>query len=129
MDEKIVSVLAVIEKLESRINSYWNFYTIVVLASVGWLMSAETSFSPQLNFTLTTALVVFFLANFAVMWAATKRVVAFENELNILSTKTEFISTSLRQELSNASMPFRLLSSTLLHLAVDIAIISFIWVK
>jgi hypothetical protein len=129
MNEKIIKTLEIIEKLESRINAYWNFYTIIVVANVGWLMSAKTPFSLTQSIALTIALSVFFLANFSVMRAATKRVVAFESELNAICNDFECNSATLKKELSSNSMPGRLLVSTLLHLAVDTAVIYSIWSK
>ena len=72
---------------------------------------------------------LFFAANFSVMRAATKRVIAFENELNTISKNLEFKSDSLKNELSNDAMPGRLIASYVLHGSVDAAVIYTIWSK
>ena len=129
MDEQIKHTLEIIEKLESRINTYWNFYTIVVVAVIGWLLSSKTPFTVPQGIALTIAILMFFTANFSVMRSATKRVIAFESELNIASKKFEFNSNALKSNLSNDSMPRRLIASYILHGIVDLAVIYAIWSK
>ena len=105
MNERIKAVFEIIEKLESRINTYWNFYTVAVIAVIGWLISSKTQFTETQVIYLTIAMSMFFAANFSIMRAATKRVISFEMELNILSKESEFLSNALKEELSNNSMP------------------------
>ena len=127
MNEKIKNILDTIEKLESRVNAYWNFYTIIVVAVAGWLFSSRPPFSVSQSIALTMAISMFFAANFSVIRAATKRIVAFENELNIAANGYEFKTDDLKNELSNNSMPGRLIASYMLHAVVDVAVIYTIW--
>lgn len=129
MNEEIKNLLETIEKLESRVNTYWNFYTIVVIAAAGWLFSSGRSFTVFESIILTVAISIFFMANFSVMRAATKRIIAFENELNIVSGGHEFKSKVLKNELASHSMPGRLAASYILHGIVDVAVICAIWSK
>ena len=89
MDEHIKNIIEIIESIEKRINAYWNFYIIVVLATVGWLMSSKAPFTTNQGISLTIAICLFFTASFFIMRAATKRAVAFEDELNLASQKLE----------------------------------------
>ncbi len=66
-------LLALIEDLEKRINAYWNFYTVVVLAVVGWLFTKETGLARGEAWALTIGLTIFFFGNFSVMNGATSR--------------------------------------------------------
>jgi hypothetical protein len=125
----IKELIELIEKAESRINSYWNFYTIVVIAIVGWLMSSQTPFSLHQTMALTLALVVFFCANFGVMRAATIRILALEDELAAVARETEFVGESLKRVLSRAAMPGRLGWSYGLHVIVDVTVIFAVWSK
>ena len=129
MDESIKKIIEIIENLESRINSYWNFYIIIVVATVGWLMSSKTPFTTNQGAALTIAIGLFFISNFLVMRAATKRIVAFEDELNSISRSHEFNSSVLKNELSKASMQRRLFASYVLHGVIDIVVIYAIWSK
>ena len=129
MDESVKCIFDIIEKIESRINAYWNFYFILVVATIGWLMSSKTPFNTNQAIVLTIALCLFFTANFFMIRAATKRVIAFEDELNYLSKNIEIKSRVLKSELLNASMRGRLLATGVLHSVIDVAVIFGIWSK
>jgi predicted neutral ceramidase superfamily lipid hydrolase len=129
MDNQITAIIETIEKLESRINAYWNFYTVIVVATVGWLMSSKTPFTPHQSIALSLALILFFAANLSVMRAATRRVIAIESELNEKSSECNFSSSLLKSELSRNSMPFRLEASYMLHFVVDAAVLYSVWSK
>ena len=129
MAESIKNIVDVIESLESRINSYWNFFVVVVVASIGWLMSSKTPFTTNQGIALTIALGLFFLANLLVLRAATKRVLAFEDELNSATARVEFASPRLKAELGRATLPGRMAGTYLLHGALDISVIYAIWSK
>jgi hypothetical protein len=127
MDQKIKDLIEVTDKLESRVSSYWNFYTVVVVAIIGWLVSSKKDFSLSYSQALVATIVCigFFIANFYGIRAATKRVIAVESELNALAKKTEFESALLKKELSYSSST--LLPSWILHIFVDIIVLFVIW--
>jgi Na+/glutamate symporter len=129
MNNEISQVIEIIGGLESRINSYWNFYVVVVLAIIGWLMSSRVPFTSSQGIVLTIAVGLFFTANFLILRASTKRVVAFEDELNCLSANHDFQSIELKKELSRPTLRRRLSASYLLHAIVDISVIYAIWSK
>jgi hypothetical protein len=124
MDQKIKDLIEVTDKLESRVSSYWNFYTVVVVAIIGWLVSSQISLSYSQALVVTIVCIVFFIANFHAMRAATKRVIAVESELNTLAKKTEFESALLKKELSHSSSTLQLISSSVLRVSVDIIVLS-----
>ncbi len=129
MNEEAVRLLDAMERLESRLNSYWNFYTLVVLAAVGWLMSAAKPFSLNQSIAVTVALGLFFLANLSVIRAATRRLLAFEQEMQAIAPTLELRSPALRRDLTGRAMPGRMLLSYGLHMAVDAAVIYAVWSK
>jgi len=129
MDQKIKDLIEVTDKLESRVSSNWNFYTVVVVAIIGWLVSSQISFSYSQVLVVTIVCISFFIANFYAMRAATKRVIAVESELNALAKKTEFESALLKKELSHSSSALQLISSSVLHISVDIIVLIAIWTR
>ncbi len=129
MDQKIKDLIEVTDKLESRVSSNWNFYTVVVVAIIGWLVSSQISFSYSQVLVVTIVCIAFFIANFYAMRAATKRVIAVESELNTLAKKTEFESPLLKKELSHSSSTLQLISSSVLHVSVDIIVLIAIWTR
>ncbi|MFN6188226.1 MAG: hypothetical protein ACK460_19445 [Microcystis sp.] len=131
MDQKIKDIIEVADKLESRVSSYWNFYTVAVVAIIGWLVSSKKDFSLSYSQALVATIVCigFFIANFYGIRAATKRVIAVESELNALAKKTEFESALLKKELSHSSSTLQLISSSVLQVSVDIIVLIAIWTR
>ena len=129
MNNEIINIIEIVEKLETRINSYWNFYVVVVVATIGWLMSSTNPFTKEQGIALIVSICMFFAANFSVMRAATMRVVAFEKELSSISDSLNVKTSALRSELSRPTQQGRILVSYVLHIIVDIAVIYAIWSK
>jgi len=96
---------------------------------IGWLFSRSEPFTGFQKVCLIVAISVFFVANFSVMRAGTKRVVAFESELNVSSKECIYKSSALKEELANNTMPGRLVASYLLHAIVDVTIVLAIWLN
>ena len=129
MNEQTRTLLDMIEKLESRVNAYWNFFSVVALAVSGWLITSKATFTTTQGIVLAIAVVIFFGANLSVVRAATARLLAFEAELNAVAPAATFGSDALRRNLSRPVIPGRLAGSVVLHLAVDIAVLYLIWSK
>lgn len=120
----IKDLIDIIEKLETRLNSYWNFYTLVIIATSGWLFTGNHAFAPAEKVAITAGLSTFFLANLSIIQSLTKRITAFEHELN--HTKEKLNSKKLEKELSTNNIPYRQFLSLLLHLTLDLILISLI---
>jgi len=117
------------EKLEDRINAYWNFYTIVVLAVAGWLVSGLPSFKTIDAIVLAIALGAFFLANISVIRFATLKLTALESEIETIASSADLKSEKYIKQLRSWSIPNRMALSWVLHLLVDIAVLTAIFVK
>ena len=65
-------LLELSEKLEERISAYWNFYTLVVIAVGGWLLTTPDLNRSQ-NWVLAIVLLTFFASNYTVIRYATNR--------------------------------------------------------
>lgn len=129
MEQKIKDLIEVSDKLESRVSSHWNSYTIVVLAIIGWLVSSQITFSYSQVLVVTIVCLAFSIANFYGIRAATKKVIAVESELNAVARKTEFESVLLKKELSYPSTKLPLIFSSVLHISVDIVLLITIWTR
>lgn len=119
----------IVETLERRVNIYWNFYTFVVIAVVGWIITAKIQFTFLEITVLTFVLIVFFQANYTVITSATKRIIVFENELLSLLKKTKFLSEKNQEYFFHTIIRNRIRLSTRLHIVVDIAVIFIIMSK
>ncbi len=114
------------DKLESHINTYWNFWSIVVLGICGWFFGREHPIS-NYSWAVSFGLVVFFMGNLSVLLPATKLAVAVCDEIRIQSGKTPFASEKLGLALSRPGMKHRLLATVLLHVTVDVVLIVLLW--
>lgn len=122
-------LLDLIEKLETRLNAYWNFYSVAVLAAGGWLLTRGADFTPGEGAAVMAALACFFAANFAVIRAATRAVLAAGQEVRARAETLSFSSPALPQLLRQDLLPGRLPVSLALHLAVDAAVLYVIWTR
>ena len=95
MNEQTRTLLDMIEKLESRVNAYWNFFSVVALAVSGWLITSKATLTTTQGIVLAIAVVIFFGANLSVVRAATARLLAFEAELNAVAPAATFGSDAL----------------------------------
>lgn len=126
----ISETLDILEKVESRLNNYWNFYTVVVVAVCGWLITQN---SDQIPIDYATAhflafgTVLFFFMNLAVIRAATIRLMAFENELMRNASNCKDISSQLREYLASQHIKMRLGFTYATHISMDIVVILFIY--
>jgi hypothetical protein len=100
-----------------------------VLAAGGWILSGDDSFAAGQAIAVSAALGAFFLANLAVIRAATDRLLAFEDELRQVAPELPLRSSMLRRNLAGIAMPGRMPLSYLLHFAVDAAVIFAVWSK
>jgi len=111
------------EKLEDRISSYWNFYTIVVIAVGGWLFSSKPQLETVNAVVLTIVLIAFFASNFALIRIATNRLTALESEIKAIAPSSGLKSKEYIAQLHSLSIPYRMEISWVLHLIIDFAVV------
>ncbi|HUL05438.1 MAG TPA: hypothetical protein VLV76_03835 [Candidatus Acidoferrum sp.] len=112
-------LLDLLEKLETRVNAYWNFYTVVTVAAGGWLLTRSAPFSLSQGLLLMAGLACFYAANFAMIRGATRLIVAAGQEVRARAGSLGFASPEFQQTLRTDLLPGRLPVSYVLHLAVD----------
>ena len=122
-------LLDLVEKVESRINNYWNFYTIVVLGIGAWIFDPNRTISRRQSFAIIAALFAFFFANFSVIKASEGRLSAIESEIQSVSTISQIKSEKFRKFLSKSSLPKRQRLSGILHIVVDAILIFLVLTK
>ncbi|BFM48992.1 hypothetical protein [Marinomonas sp. THO17] len=128
---EISTILDVLEKIETRLNSYWNFYTIVIVAVCGWLVShiAEPAedLNPDIAHFLAFGCILFFFMNLTVIRAATIRLLSFENALIQLVEDSQHLTPQIRDYLSKPQLKMRLAFTYITHITMDTAVIIFIY--
>lgn len=116
-------LLDLVEKVESRINSYWNFYTVVLIAIGGWIVSNNNTINPLTAMGISIALGAFFWANYKFIRVNENRLIAVESEIKSIAEVSEIKSEKFSHFLLNPSIPNRQKLSGRLHLSIDIIVI------
>jgi hypothetical protein len=122
-------LLDLLEKLESRVNIYWNFYSVAVFATAGWLVSKDKTFSPAAACGIAAGLVAFFVANLSVIHHAEARILAVESEIQQRDWSSVVTSKRFLHHLETISIPRRSLFSKMLHIVIDAAVLLLLYTK
>jgi hypothetical protein len=122
-------LLDLLDKLESRVNTYWNFYSVAVFATVGWLVSKDECFSRTAASAIAAGLVAFFAANLSVIHHAEARILAIESEIQQKDWSSIIVSGLFLHRLKTISIPKRSLFSKLFHIVIDAAVLLLLYTK
>jgi hypothetical protein len=107
------------EKLETRINAYWTYWSIAILAIGGWLFSSGRSLTTGQSIGVAIGASVFFLANIGVLWPATKLAIGVRDEIRLKSAAATFSSAKLAGAFGEDTLVGRLQLTIVLHLVID----------
>ena len=118
-------LLDIVEKMEGRINSYWNFYTIALFAIASWIFGSMT-FNAWQAAIISMALALFFASNLMFISINENRLAAVESEIRSVAAISQIESERFRKFLTSNLMPHRQKTSAILHLFVDVAVILFV---
>jgi len=85
MDTKEIADLFV--TATGKIEFYWNFYTVTLLALIGWLVSTKNALRPRLKILVTVGYLAFVLMNVIGLWGSYTFAEALRQDL-LISVKT-----------------------------------------
>ena len=123
-------LLDLLEKLEGRVNSYWNFYSVVVFAAAGWLVTKDKALEPQAAIFIGIGMSAFFLVNLSVIHFAERRITAVEDEVRLLAQAPMAASSPLfLQHLRSLSIPRRSIYTIIFHLIIDFSLLALLYAK
>lgn len=111
------------EKIESRINAYWTYWSVAIFAIAGWLFSEKRSLSAREAMGVSIAVMVFFAANLGVLLPATRLATGLRDEIRLKTKEVRFASAKLAEAFAEDSLAFRLQLTFALHLAVDAVVL------
>lgn len=125
----IKEIMEIIDRLENRISNYWNFYIIIVLAIVGWLMSGANPFKESQYIVLVSVFILFSLLNTYMIFETTKKIYAWKGELKERVTCSDIVTNMLKNHLVKRVTKFRLLAPVIIHFIIDFSILYAIYSK
>src|SRR5688572_15537007 len=102
------------EKLETRVNAYWTYWSVVVLAVCGWVLGAK-GLSPIYSKPIALGLSMFFLGNLLVLWPATKLVIGVRDEIRFKSKDDAALSPQFALVLGSQTLRHRLAGTIAMH--------------
>lgn len=124
---ELKDLLGLAGEVGGAINQLWDFYIIVVLAVVGWLVTMRTaskgSFDRAPRITIMLGFAVFAIIN----WVSLSGHYDRFNRLSELIIKRSARDADLKETLQHVVAPFEGFSVTLVHPAISLLILCAIW--
>ncbi|MCV2402877.1 hypothetical protein OFY17_08295 [Marinomonas sp. C2222] len=119
------------EKVETRVNQYWTYWSVSIFAVCGWIFTgtAQDSLNKETAPLIATGLLVFFISNLVVLKNATEFVMSVESEIALRSTESEFKSEQFKRILLKRDTKLRLLLTIFLHLVVDLVLLCAVFIS
>ena len=108
-----------------RIDFYWNFYVVVVIAVVGWILTRKDGLTPSAKILVTVAYVVAAVTNLAGLYAAYSFAEALRTDLLRMTVGSPLADTRLILQ-QHSYLPQRV-TAFLVHIAVGVTILLVVW--
>ncbi|MCW2484321.1 hypothetical protein J5069_00265 [Candidatus Symbiopectobacterium sp. NZEC127] len=111
------------ERLESRINAYWTYWSVAIFAIAGWLFSGKQTLILDQKIGIALGAAVFFFANLGVLLPCTRLAASVRDEIRLQAQNIPFTSKKLSLAFAEDGFKFRYTLTLLLHVAVDIIVL------
>jgi hypothetical protein len=108
-----------------RIDSYWNFYVVVVIAVIGWLVSRKKSLTPSMKVLVSVAYLIAAAMNLLGLYGSYTFAEALRTDLLRMAATTPLTDTRLLLE--QHSYLAQRLTAIWIHLAVGATILLAVW--
>ena len=108
-----------------RIDFYWNFYVVVVIAVIGWLVSYKKTLTLPMKLLVSVAYVIAAIMNLLGLYSSYTIAEALRIDLLRMLATAPFVDTRIYLE-QHSYLPQRL-AAFAVHLAVGVAILSVVW--
>ena len=108
-----------------RIDFYWNFYVVVVIAIIGWLVSYKKTLTPAMKLLVSVAYLIAAVLNYLGLYGSYTIAEALRTDLLRMVATTPLTDTHVFLE-QHSYLPQRLVAFGV-HLALGAAILSVVW--
>ena len=108
-----------------RIDFYWNFYVVVVIAVVGWIVTRKNALTPSAKVLVTVAYVVAAATNLAGLYASYSFAEALRTDLLRMTVGSPLADT--RAILQQHSYLSQRIMALLVHVSVGATILLVVW--
>jgi hypothetical protein len=110
-----------------KIEFYWNFYTVTVLALIGWLVSTDKVLRPGLKSLITVGYLVFALMNVLGLWGSYTFAEALRQDLLIAAEAAPDTLENARAVLSQHSYDNQKILALFIHAVLGAFVLSVVW--
>jgi hypothetical protein len=110
-----------------KIEFYWNFYTLTLLALIGWLVSTRKVLGPGLKSLITVGYLVFVLMNILGLWGSYTFAEALREDLLIAASAAPDILGNTQAVLSERSFASQRILALMIHTILGVFVLSVIW--
>jgi hypothetical protein len=108
-----------------RIDFYWNFHVVVVIAVIGWLVSFKRTLTLSMKLLVSVAYLVAAVMNFVGLYGSYTFAEALRTDLLRMAATTPLTDTTLFLE--QHSYVSQRLTAFLIHVAVGATILVVVW--
>jgi hypothetical protein len=108
-----------------RVDFYWNFYVVVVIAVIGWLVSLKKTLTPSMKLLVSVVFVIAAATNLLGLYSSYTFAEALRTDLVRMAATTTLSDTHLFLE-QHSYLPQRL-AAICIHLAVGATILLVVW--
>jgi len=108
-----------------RIDFYWNFYVVVVIAVIGWLVSLKKTLTPSMKVLVSVVYVIAATTNLLGLYSSYTFAEALRADLVRMAATTPLTDTHLYLE-QHSYLPQRL-AAICVHIAVGATILFVVW--
>jgi hypothetical protein len=108
-----------------RIDFYWNFYVVVVIAVIGWIVSLKKTLSLSMKLLVTVAYAIAALMNLLGLYSSYTLAEALRLDLLRLTASTNLADTT--QFLQQHSYLPQRLTAIVIHLVIGATILLVVW--
>lgn len=125
MDTKDIAELFV--TATGKIEFYWNFYTVTVLALIGWLVSTEKALAPRVKVLITVGYLAFVFMNVVGLYGSYTFAEALREDLLLSVKATPDVLKNAQEVLSHRSFKGQKQLVLAIHVLVGAFVLFAVW--
>jgi hypothetical protein len=125
MDTKDIADLFI--AATGKIEFYWNFYTVTLLALIGWLVSTKKVLRAELKSLITIGYLVFVLMNILGLWGSYTFAEALRQDLLIAAEAAPDTLRNAQAVLAKGSFSGQRILALVIHAVLGVFVLSVIW--
>jgi hypothetical protein len=110
-----------------KIELYWNFYTLTMLALIGWLVSMKKDLGTGMKLLITVGYLLFAIINLIGLWISYTLAEALRQDLLVSAKATPEILKNTRAIISEISYDSQRILAFVVHVIFGVFVLSVVW--